>query len=466
MHDLGTLLRQSRFCWTLVGDWNQRPEDMASSGFPSFVHGAIVSINECTCRQGKGSIIDYVIVHRGLETAVKMELDEESPWSPHLGIRIVLDVPRLDHRITTWYQAKPIEASVPGASQYDWESCLLHGPRFAGPAPKSRGARGRQAEAPVQMHHQACTVDDELTTMYQQFSTKAEVYLHSRAGTLVQASSKSMGRGAPRVSRITTAAPKRAPEEKYYYRDANTLGRLRCYLGIMAQARNRQGVEFRHRVEAKLRNAVTKCKKVLPPAPCDNTRQLLQSLDELEGEASGGRRLPGLSLRVIIARLGVAITGTARQAADRHNVSFKQWVHDHIGSKPGALYRYSNQDNLPQGILDEVHLEGGVLCTSKELMDHRVATWTGIWGAKRNPMQASMAGAPAKAALGSDQWRPHDWAALPEEGIHDVMDIIHAIEGKGRWPAQVLRNLVVFIGKPTPTPSAALVREFRHEIAK
>jgi hypothetical protein len=33
------------------------------------------------------------------------------------------------------------------------------------------------------------------------------------------------------------------------------------------------------------------------------------------------------------------------------------------------------------------------------------------------------------------------------------MDIIHAIEGKGRWPAQVLSNLVVFIGKPTPTPS-------------
>ena len=83
MHDLGTLLRQLRCCWMLVGDWNQRPEDMASSGLPSFVHGAIVSINESTCKQGNGSIIDYVIVHRGLETAVKMELDEESPWSPH-----------------------------------------------------------------------------------------------------------------------------------------------------------------------------------------------------------------------------------------------------------------------------------------------------------------------------------------------------------------------------------------------
>ena len=433
MHDLGILLRQLRCCWMLVGDWNQRPEDMASSGFPSFVHGAIISPSESTCRQGEGSIIDYAIVHRGMETAVKMELDEESPWSPHLGIRIVLDVPRLDDQITTWYQAKPIEASVPGASQYEWASCLVHGPRVAGPVPKNRGTCGQQAEAPVQMQHQACTVDDELTTMYQQFSTTAEVYLHSRAGTLVQASYRSMGRGAPRVSRTTTAAPKRAPEERYYYRDANTLGQLRCYLGIMAQARNRQGVEFRHRVEAKIRSVVMKCKKVLPPAPCDNTRQLLHSLNELEGEASGGRRLPALSLRVIIVRLGVAITSTARQAADRHNVSFKQWVHDHIDSKPGALYRYSNQDNLPQGILDEVHLEGGVLCTSKELMEHRVATWTGIWGTKQDPTQASrkfqefestcrelhklhpmdpleaeavrkcMAGAPAKAALGSDQ---------------------------------------------------------------
>ena len=214
MHDLGILLRQLRCCWMLVGDWNQRPEDMASSGFPSFVHGAIISLSESTCRQGTGSSIDYAIVHRGMETAVKMELDEESPWSPHLGIRIVLDVPRLDEQIATWYQAKPIEASVPRASQYEWASCLVHGPRVAGPVPKNRGTCGQQAEAPVQMQHQACTVDDELTTMYQQFSTKAEVYLHSRAGTLVQASYRSMGSRAPRVSRTPTAAPKRAPEER------------------------------------------------------------------------------------------------------------------------------------------------------------------------------------------------------------------------------------------------------------
>jgi hypothetical protein len=64
-----------------------------------------------------------------------------------------------------------------------------------------------------------------------------------------------------------------------------------------------------------------------------------------------------------------------------------------------------------------------------------------------------MKGAPAKAAVGSDQWRPHDWASLPEEGIHDIVKLMHEVEAKGRWPEQVLCNLVVFIGKPTPVPS-------------
>jgi hypothetical protein len=183
---------------------------------------------------------------------------------------------------------------------------------------------------------------------------------------------------------------------------------------------------------------------------------------------------------VVINRLGAAITSTAQQAATLHNCSFKQWVHEHIDGKPGVLYKYSNQENLPQGILDEVFLDGGVLCTSKELMEHRVTTWTEVWGTSSSPRQTSknfsgfeqtcrelqqlhpmepidaddvrkcMAGAPAKAAVGSDQWRPHDWASLPDEGIHDVVQLLHKIEEKGRWPEQVLCNLVVFIGKPTP----------------
>ena len=133
--------------------------------------------------------------------------------------------------------------------------------------------------------------------------------------------------------------------------------------------------------------------------------------------------------------------------------------------------------------MDEVFLDRGVLCTSKELMEHRVTTWTDVWGTSSNPRQTSknfsgfeqtcrdlqqlhpmepidaddvrkcMAGAPAKAAVGSDQWRPHDWASLPDEGIHDVVQLLHKIEEKGRWPEQVLCDLVVFIGKPTPVPS-------------
>jgi hypothetical protein len=147
--------------------------------------------------------------------------------------------------------------------------------------------------------------------------------------------------------------------------------------------------------------------------------------------------MPALSLRVVINRLGVAIAGDAQKAAVKHNCSFKHWVHEHIDGKPGVLYRYSNPENLPQGILDEVLLDGGVLYTSKELVEHRVATWPSMWGTSRTPVQASQSfydfertcrelqklhpmepikaedvrkcrkGAPAKAAVGSDQRRPH-----------------------------------------------------------
>ena len=60
--------------------------------------------------------------------------------------------------------------------------------------------------------------------------------------------------------------------------------------------------------------------------------------------------------------------------------------------------------------------------------------------------------APAKAALGSDQWMPHDWRSLPDEGLRELGDLLGDIEKAVRWPKQVLHNISVFIGKPTTPP--------------
>ena len=61
--------------------------------------------------------------------------------------------------------------------------------------------------------------------------------------------------------------------------------------------------------------------------------------------------------------------------------------------------------------------------------------------------------APAAAALGADQWRPHDWALLPEDGLIELQALLAGIEREVRSPEQVLHNVAVFIDKPTTPPS-------------
>ena len=119
-------------------------------------------------------------------------------------------------------------------------------------------------------------------------------------------------------------------------------------------------------------------------------------------------------------------------------------------------------------------------------MTERVATWGGLWGirngtdccsevmkcqvqllldASRGDLQESedvfsledvrrcIRTAPPKAALGADQWRPHDWRNLPEDGVRELRGLLVAVEGKTQWPSQVLHNVVAFLGKPTTPPS-------------
>ena len=84
MQDLALLIKSSRGCWAIVGDWNQSPEALAATGFATFLQGTILTAgSRATCRQGKGSVIDYAVVNHGLAGAVAVELDEDTPWSPH-----------------------------------------------------------------------------------------------------------------------------------------------------------------------------------------------------------------------------------------------------------------------------------------------------------------------------------------------------------------------------------------------
>ena len=88
INELGNLTRSIKGSWIIVGDWNLNPESMAASGFPSFTKGTIVHTGETTCRQGRGTNIDYAVVHHEMADAVKVEVVDDVPWGPHKGIKI------------------------------------------------------------------------------------------------------------------------------------------------------------------------------------------------------------------------------------------------------------------------------------------------------------------------------------------------------------------------------------------
>ena len=54
-------------------------------------------------------------------------------------------------------------------------------------------------------------------------------------------------------------------------------------------------------------------------------------------------------------------------------------MHKNLEKHPKALFQYTNQDNAPGGIIDEVHTSHGIMCSEEEVMKHRLETWTGFW---------------------------------------------------------------------------------------
>jgi len=53
--------------------------------------------------------------------------------------------------------------------------------------------------------------------------------------------------------------------------------------------------------------------------------------------------------------------------------------------------------------------------------------------------------APGRAAVGADQWRPHDWAALPDSALRELQALLMDVERDLRWPSQVIHNIAVFL---------------------
>jgi hypothetical protein len=503
MQDLAGILRHMRGCWIMIGDFNQHPEELAATGFLTFVQGTAVATKEATCRQGEGSVIDYAVVQAALAPAVSVERDLGSPWGPHYGLRVKLDIPKLDDPIHTWSVTRPfqdMEGEFSTAQEYRWEAGKqLWEAKFE----QATGRVRHPVTAPVD--EEACS--NYLTAAYADFSARAEMHLLSTTGMLDTAKRQHVGRGRPRAHRVTAVAARTPEPERYYERTANSLARTRHQVLQLAKARGAKHHFAEPEVAALLervrrsiptlrsyflKNLSTRAddpslttlgnggsREALTHPPGGRSESVLQILEDLEA----GRAVTRLRLVVLGARIEKATEAELRGASRHRRTDFRQWIRDHLAKGAKALHRFTNQENKPLCLMDELHMANAVLCTSEELMRERVKTWTSLWGVREEPrctptvasqrakllrgnadidwgdvfpddaIRKCISTAPSKAALGADQWRPRDWKTLPDEGIAELRCLLVGIERSISWPRQALLNVAVFLGKPTVPPS-------------
>ena len=79
--------------YVILADWNVPPEILRRSGWLEAVAGDIILADnaDITCRGGGGTCIDYAVISHNMHGFIGgFYLDCDSPWLPHVGLRLVL----------------------------------------------------------------------------------------------------------------------------------------------------------------------------------------------------------------------------------------------------------------------------------------------------------------------------------------------------------------------------------------
>ena len=233
-------------------------------------------------------------------------------------------------------------------------------------------------------------VSEEGTGRYAAFSAKAEAHILSKTGQIWESKGFHVGRGRARTWRRTAAAPRSPRPELYYCREANDvahlellLPHLRSIVQELTKARRKRGAGDREEEQHLLRRMEPLLKISIETIREDQSRKFqhevataVETLEMLGDELSGGMPVPVVKLAVAGNRLEAAVDRAVNRAGRHRAADFRSWIQQHVGGGAGALHRFTNRDNQLGTALDEIALEGGTLCTSEELMRHRVQTWT------------------------------------------------------------------------------------------
>ena len=215
---LAQVIRAHGLPYLLFGDWNQPPSELQESQclWLEHIKGHVVHPPVAqTCSTGTGRVLDYVVCSDRLRHLLKLDVDMESPWSPHLGVEATLQV---DPAIAQ-YLAFP---ALP----------LIQAPLVEGrePTPQEATQRWQQVMAarPTADHKaqepwfpvRACSTSKQLDQMYATFSQTAEAYLRpahteqtATQTPLTQGKRVAQGRCAIRTLRLQSMLQQTQPHQ-------------------------------------------------------------------------------------------------------------------------------------------------------------------------------------------------------------------------------------------------------------
>ena len=97
-----------------MGDWKMEPHKLAQAGWLHIVDGRVFSTPTDTCAGGAGAVLDYFVVSTAMAHLVQqVEVDDNSPTTPHWPVRLALKATSWGHRVLARRLLKPFPAEVP-----------------------------------------------------------------------------------------------------------------------------------------------------------------------------------------------------------------------------------------------------------------------------------------------------------------------------------------------------------------